>query len=93
MQNKVQSKRKSALKSGGNSSRLSDQQKKKNLYPSNTGTYVYDKKLNKVVKISDRIPKISSREAKEDSDFSESSPCGREECSEGTCAAGDAEWN
>lgn len=67
--------------------------KEKNSSSGITGTYVYDKKLNKVIKISARIPKVSSKRAKEEPDFSESSPSSGEEGSGGTSASSGEEWN
>jgi hypothetical protein len=52
-----------------------------------TGTYRYDKKLKRVVKISDHIPSLSFRAAEFDSSESQDvGPCGKEECAGGTCA-------
>lgn len=53
---------------------------------SNTGTYVYDKKLGKVVKVSDRVPKAASK--KGGASAPETGPCGRSACAGGRCANG-----
>ncbi len=55
-----------------------------------TGTYVYDKKLGKVVKVSQRIPSISAKGTGGDfSDDMGSPPCGNDACpSAGTCGMG-----
>lgn len=52
------------------------------------GTYVYDPESARVVKVSSRIPGISSRSggAGEDMPSGEAGPCGRTECSGGACA-------
>jgi len=47
-----------------------------------TGTYVYDKEQNKVIKISDRIPGVS---AKKEGSAGPELPCGQSECSGGPC--------
>ena len=55
----------------------------------NAGTYVYDAKLGKVVKRSDRIPKVSSRSrsaSRETSPAPQAGPCGRSACGGGRCA-------
>lgn len=49
------------------------------------GTYVYDKELGKVVKVSDRIPRVSSKKGRSTAKSSES-PCGRSVCGGGGCA-------
>jgi hypothetical protein len=54
------------------------------------GTYVYDPKTGQVVKVSDRIPKIISRDRGELSS-EETGPCGRGECAGGACAFPEAE--
>ncbi len=55
-----------------------------------TGTYAFDKKLGKVVKVSGRIPSVSSKG--KDGDFSDdatSPPCGQDSCpSAGACGMG-----
>ncbi len=51
------------------------------------GTYVYDKKLKKVVKVSSCIPKVASKSRAGAGDFPTSAgPCGRTECGGGSCA-------
>ncbi|MFA6318401.1 MAG: hypothetical protein WC943_13415 [Elusimicrobiota bacterium] len=57
-----------------------------------TGKYVYDPKLGRVVKVSDRIPKVASASKKTfacgaDS-RSESLPCGQGGCGGGSCGLG-----
>ncbi|MBI5624377.1 MAG: hypothetical protein HY924_11420 [Elusimicrobia bacterium] len=57
-----------------------------------TGKYVYDPKLGRVVKVSDRIPKVASAGKKTfacgaDSS-SESLPCGEGGCGGGSCGLG-----
>ena len=47
------------------------------------GTYVYNERLGKVVKVSDRVPKVAS---KGKGRSSEASPCGRSVCGGGRCA-------
>lgn len=53
-----------------------------------TGTYVYDAELGRVVKVSGRVPGLS----KGSNGFSGEAPggggCGREECGGGTCMGG-----
>ncbi|MBI3548407.1 MAG: hypothetical protein HY078_05070 [Elusimicrobia bacterium] len=49
------------------------------------GTYVYDKALGKVVKVSNDVPKVAS---KSKSRAPESGPCGRSACGGGRCAGG-----
>ena len=51
---------------------------------SNAGTYVFDAKTGKVVKKSDRIPRVSSKG--KSSPSAETGPCGRTECGGGRCA-------
>lgn len=46
------------------------------------GTYVYDKELGRVVRISDRIPGLSRRGRAS----AEPGPCGRQACAGGVCA-------
>ena len=41
------------------------------------GTYIYDDKLGKVVKVSDRVPKVAS---KGKSRSAETGPCGKSAC-------------
>lgn len=48
------------------------------------GTYVYDKELGKVVKVSDRIPGVSSKKGR-GSPKSSSGPCGGGPCGSGAC--------
>jgi hypothetical protein len=48
------------------------------------GTYVYDKELGKVVKVSDRVPKVASKSSRRSSPTT--GPCGRV-CG-GPCAEG-----
>ena len=50
------------------------------------GTYVYDQKLGKVVKVSDRVPKVASKSSKLSMEVG---PCGRSACGGGRCAGGD----
>ena len=54
-----------------------------------TGTYAFDKELGKVVKVSTRIPSVSSK-GKDgfSSDDAPSLPCGRDSCSGGGCGMG-----
>ena len=52
-----------------------------------TGTYVYDKDLNKVIKVSDRIPGVS---AKKEGGSVEGLPCGQSQCHGGTCPMKDS---
>ncbi|MBI4678588.1 MAG: hypothetical protein HY748_13505 [Elusimicrobia bacterium] len=57
-----------------------------------TGTYKYDPKTGKIVKVSDRIPKVASQGGKDfpcgaDSS-SEGLPCGQSECGGGSCDMG-----
>lgn len=49
------------------------------------GTYVYDKKLRRVVKVSDRVPKVASKGR---GNASATGPCGRPKssCGGGGCA-------
>jgi hypothetical protein len=51
---------------------------------SKTGTYIYDKELGKVVKVSDRVPKAASKKGKR---LAEAGPCGRSACAGGRCAS------
>ncbi len=46
-----------------------------------TGTYVFDKKLGKVVKLSDSIPKVASHASKGSPEIT--TPCGRTSCPSG----------
>ena len=47
-----------------------------------TGTYRYDKKTGKIVRVSDRVPKVSSKGKR----ASSSLPCGRSgPCGGGSC--------
>jgi hypothetical protein len=47
-----------------------------------TGTYRYDKKTGKIVRVSDRVPKVSSKGKRS----SPSLPCGRSgPCGGGSC--------
>lgn len=47
-----------------------------------TGTYRYDKKKGKIVRVSDRVPKVSSKGKR----ASAALPCGRrEKCGGGGC--------
>lgn len=48
------------------------------------GTYVYDKELGKVVKISDRIPGVSGRSRKSGRSSEAVGPCGRP-CGQNSC--------
>ncbi len=48
------------------------------------GTYVYDKELGKVVKISDRIPGVSGRGRKSSRPSEAMGPCGRP-CGQNRC--------
>ena len=59
--------------------------KKKSSTDSTGGTYVYDKKLGRVVKVSDRIPKVASKGR---GAASEMGPCGRPRagCGGGSCS-------
>jgi hypothetical protein len=52
---------------------------------SNAGTYVFDPKLGKVVKKSDRIPGVSGRKASP-APASSGGMCGRPQCGGGRCA-------
>ena len=52
---------------------------------SNAGTYVFDAKSGKVVKTSDRIPKVASK-GKPSPSSSKTGPCGRTQCGGGRCA-------
>ena len=49
------------------------------------GTYVYDKELGEIVKISDRVPKVASKSSRR-SPSSAAGPCGRSACGGGRCA-------
>ncbi len=51
---------------------------------SHTGTYVFDEKKGKVVKVSDRVPKAASKKGKGAS-APEVGPCGRSACAGGRC--------
>ncbi len=53
-------------------------QKSKNS-DANAGTYVYDANLGQVVKLSSRIPRVSSRKKSAAEDFSPPA-CGRAQC-------------
>lgn len=57
-----------------------------------TGSYVYDPKLGKVVKVSDRVPGVSSKGGKDFPCGADSSggdlPCGQGECGGGSCGMG-----
>ncbi|MDD5304943.1 MAG: hypothetical protein PHS14_17740 [Elusimicrobia bacterium] len=47
-----------------------------------TGTYRYDKKTGKIVRVSDRVPKVSSKGKRSSSSL----PCGRSgPCGGGSC--------
>ena len=48
-----------------------------------TGTYVFDKKTGKIVKLSGRVPKVSSKSGKGASDMP--GPCGMGPCGGGAC--------
>ena len=53
------------------------------------GTYVYDKVLGKVVKVSDRVPKVASKASGGSlSSADDARPCGRpqSQCGGGSCA-------
>lgn len=50
------------------------------------GTYVYDKELGKVVKVSDRIPGVSGRGRRKGASAEGVGPCGRQACGGGRCA-------
>jgi len=51
-----------------------------------TGTYVYDAELGKIVKVSDRVPKVASHGGA--SIGQDAGPCGRSACAGGRCAGG-----
>jgi hypothetical protein len=46
------------------------------------GTYVYDKELGRLVKISDRVPKVASKGRS----GPQAGPCGPSACGGGRCA-------
>lgn len=54
-----------------------------------TGTYVYDKESDSVVKVSDRIPSVASKKGG-GSSMPEMGPCGKptSECGGGSCMGG-----
>ena len=63
--------------------------KKTTLSEEPTGTYVFDKKLGKVVKVSSRIPAVSNKSQGAASSGDFSPPCGNSSCpSAGTCGMG-----
>jgi len=68
--------------------------KKKNPIPrtpadDSTGTYVFDKKLGKVVKVSSRIPAVAAKgKDGSESDGAPSLPCGRDSCDSNACGMG-----
>lgn len=47
------------------------------------GTYKYDKALGKLVKVSDRVPKVASKGG---ASAPQTPPCGRGACGGGRCA-------
>lgn len=47
------------------------------------GTYVYDKKLRRLVKVSDRVPKVASKGG---SPAPRGGPCGGGPCGRGACS-------
>lgn len=51
-----------------------------------TGTYKYDPKLGRVVKVSDRVPGLKKSGGGSSDPGAEVGPCGRSECGGGTCA-------
>ncbi|HVA67648.1 MAG TPA: hypothetical protein VNK24_12130 [Elusimicrobiota bacterium] len=51
-----------------------------------TGTYIYDAELGKIVKVSDRVPKVASHGGASISQ--DVGPCGRSACAGGRCAGG-----
>lgn len=53
---------------------------------SGSGKYRFDRKLGRLVKVSDRIPGVSARG---ESAGAEAGPCGRTECGGGSCAMDD----
>ncbi|MBI4369374.1 MAG: hypothetical protein HY547_04000 [Elusimicrobia bacterium] len=55
-----------------------------------TGSYVFDKQLGRVVKVSHDIPSVASRDG---ADVEAVGPCGRTECGGGSCAAGGPKFN
>ncbi len=57
--------------------------------PGITGTYVYDKDSDSVVKISDRIPSVASKKGSSSS-MPDMGPCGKptSECGGGSCMSG-----
>ena len=56
-----------------------------------TGSYVFNKELNRVVKISSAIPKVASHGSEATSE--DVGPCGREECGGGSCAMPPGDFN
>lgn len=55
-----------------------------------TGTYVYDEKLDRLVKVSDRIPRVASKAGKAgeacEAPEGDLGACGRSACGGGSCA-------
>lgn len=60
-----------------------------------TGTYVYDERLDRLVKVSDRIPRVASKAGKAGAEGNCEAPeggfgdCGRSACGGGSCAMDD----
>lgn len=63
--------------------RLMTKTSRKKKETSVVGTYVYDKKLGRLVKVSDRIPRVSAR-----SQSSDDASCGQGACASGPCGRG-----
>jgi hypothetical protein len=54
-----------------------------------TGTYKYDKSSDKIVKVSDSIPKVASKGGGGSAEDSDAGPCGRPsgDCGMGACGS------